>query len=259
MRNAIVTGGGSGIGRAISMRLANDGADVAILDINAAGAAETAAAIRDLGRRATAFETDVSDAKAVDEGFAQARSTLGALQILVSVAGIGEFVPFIDMTEQQWDRMIAVHLKGTYNCAKAAVGDMLESGWGRIVNIASVAGLNGGGSGLAHYSAAKGGIIGFTKALAYEVGPRGVTVNAIAPGLINTPMIRDSGVAQIIIQATKERSPMRRVGLPGDIAPPAPTSSPKTPASSPARSSAPTAATCNHPPQPSASAPASAC
>ena len=218
MRNAIVTGAGSGIGRAIALRLASDGTDVVVLDVNRSGANQTAEDIRELGRRAAAIETDVSDAKAVGEAFAQAKAEIGAIQILANVAGIGEFVPFLDLTEQQWDRMIAVHLKGTFNCCKAAVGDMKASGWGRIVNTASVAGLNGGGPGLSHYSAAKAGIVGFTKALAHELGPLGITVNAIAPGLIDTPMIRDSGVAQVIIQATKERSPMRRVGLPGDVA-----------------------------------------
>jgi NAD(P)-dependent dehydrogenase (short-subunit alcohol dehydrogenase family) len=218
MRNAVVTGGGSGIGRAICERLAVDGMDLAILDLNRTGAEETAARVCAVGRRAVAIETDVSDSGAVANAFAQARAALGTLQILVNVAGIGEFVPFTEMTEEQWDRMMAVHLKGTFNCAKAAVADMTASGWGRIVNIASVAGLNGGGPGLAHYSAAKGGIIGFTKALAHELGPAGVTVNAIAPGLIDTPMIRDSFVSQAIIQYTRERTPMRRVGLPADVA-----------------------------------------
>jgi NAD(P)-dependent dehydrogenase (short-subunit alcohol dehydrogenase family) len=218
MRSALVTGGGSGIGRAICIRLAADGADVAVIDINAAGAEETAAALRELGRRVVAIETDVSNYSAVENAVTQATAAIGPLQILVNVAGIGEFEPFATMTEEQWDRMIAVHLKGTFNSAKATVGEMTASGWGRIVNIASVAGLNGGGPGLAHYSAAKGGIIGFTKALAHELGPMGVTVNAIAPGLIDTPMIRDSGVAQAIIQYTRERTPMRRVGLPPDIA-----------------------------------------
>lgn len=218
MRNAVVTGGGSGIGRAIGLRFAADGTNVAIIDVNSGGAEQTAAAIRDLGRGAIALEADVSDSKAVAAAIAEAKGSLGALQILVNVAGIGEFAPFLEMTEEQWDRMIAVHLKGTFNCAKAAMGDMVDSGWGRIVNIASVAGLNGGGPGLTHYAAAKSGIVGFTKALAHEAGPLGITVNAIAPGLIDTPMIRDSGVAQTIIQYTKERTPMRRVGTPEDVA-----------------------------------------
>lgn len=218
MRNAVVTGGGSGIGRAIALRLATNGADVAILDVNVTGAEETAAAIREVGRRAVAIEADVSSSKAVAAGMAAAKANLGALQVLVNVAGVGEFAAFVDMTEAQWDRMIAVHLKGTFNCCKATIADMIASGWGRIVNIASVAGLNGGGPGLAHYSAAKGGIVAFTKALAHEAGPMGITVNAIAPGLIDTPMIRQTGVARAIIQYTEERTPMRRVGTPADVA-----------------------------------------
>jgi len=218
MRNAIVTGGGSGIGRAICMRLARDGTDVAILDVNHAGAEETARGIRELGRRAAPISVDVADSEAVNRAVSDAKREFGALQILVNVAGVGEFASFLEMTEAQWDRMIAVHLKGTFNCAKAAVGDMIDSGWGRIVNTASVAGLNGGGPGLAHYSAAKAGIIGFTKALSHELGPMGITVNAIAPGLIDTPMIRQSGRADALIQYTRERTPMRRVGTPEDIA-----------------------------------------
>jgi NAD(P)-dependent dehydrogenase (short-subunit alcohol dehydrogenase family) len=218
MRSAIVTGGGSGIGRAICVRLARDGTDVAIFDINRAGAEETACAVRELGRRAAPIAVDVADGKSVAEAFGEAKKQFGALQILVNVAGIGEFVNFLEMTEAQWDRMIAVHLKGTFNCTKAAVGDMIDSGWGRVVNTASVAGLNGGGPGLAHYSAAKAGIIGLTKALAHELGPMGITVNAIAPGLIDTPMIRQSGRAEPLMQYTRERAPMRRVGAPEDIA-----------------------------------------
>lgn len=216
-RNAIVTGGASGIGRAICLRLASTGTNLAILDLNRAGSEETA---KKAGRhvRTLRLVVDVADAQAVRAAVAEARQQLGPAQILVNVAGIGEFCPFAQMSEEQWDRMIAVHLKGTYNCARAAVDDMIAGGWGRIVNMASVAGLNGGGPGLAHYAAAKGGIIGLTKALAHELGPMGITVNAIAPGLIDTPMIRDTGVSQQIIQYTKERTPMRRVGLPEDIA-----------------------------------------
>jgi NAD(P)-dependent dehydrogenase (short-subunit alcohol dehydrogenase family) len=217
LRNAIVTGGASGIGRAICLRLAAAGIDFAVFDVNISGAEDT---MRQAGDnvRTLALSVDVADGKAVRAAVAEARERLGPAQILVNVAGIGEFCPFNQLTEEQWDRMISVHLKGTFNCARAAVDDMAATGWGRIVNMASVAGLNGGGPGLAHYSAAKGGIIGLTKALAHELGPLGITVNAIAPGLIDTPMIRDSAVSQQIIQYTKERTPMRRVGLPDDIA-----------------------------------------
>lgn len=217
-RNAIVTGGASGIGRAICLRLAATGANVAILDVNDTGAKATAEGAEGMDARMLPLVADVADASAVRTAVAKAREELGSIDILVNVAGIGEFCVFPEMSEEQWDRMIAVHLKGTFNCTRAVVDSMIEGGWGRLVNMASVAGLNGGGPGLAHYSAAKGGIIGFTKALAHELGPMGITVNAIAPGLIDTPMIRDTGVSQQIIQYTKERTPMRRVGLPEDIA-----------------------------------------
>lgn len=216
-RTAVVTGGGSGIGRAICLRLAAAGAAVAVVDVDRCGAEDTARLAS--GRaQAVPLVADVADGGAVRAVFSEIRGRLGRVGILVNVAGIGEFCPFSQMNEQQWDRMIAVHLKGTYNCTRTAVGDMIAGGWGRIVNMASVAGLNGGGPGLAHYSAAKGGIIALTKALAHELGPLGITVNAIAPGLIDTPMLRESGVAQQIIDYTRERTPMRRVGLPEDVA-----------------------------------------
>ena len=138
--------------------------------------------------------------------------------ILVNDAGIGQFALLAEMTEEQWDRMIAVHLKGTFNCTRALVPDMIQAGWGRVVNIASVAGLSGGGPGLSHYAAAKGGIVAFTKALAHELGPSGITVNAIAPGLIDTPMIRQGIVSDDIFEVAVRGAPVRRIGAPDDIA-----------------------------------------
>jgi NAD(P)-dependent dehydrogenase (short-subunit alcohol dehydrogenase family) len=217
-KTALVTGGGSGIGRAVSLRLARDGGSVAVLDVNLAGARQTVADITAAGGRAVALAADVADAASVAGAIEQARATLGPVAILVNVAGIGELVRFIDMTEAQWDRMIAVHLKGTYSCARAVVSDMCAAGWGRIVNTASVAGLNGGGPGLAHYAAAKGGIIAFTKALAHELGPSGITVNCIAPGLIDTPMVAGAMVSDDVRRIAIEGAPVRRIGVPDDIA-----------------------------------------
>ena len=188
-RVALVTGGASGIGRSICVRLARDGAAVAALDINVAGAEETVATIAAAGGRAVAVGADVADGAAVRAAAERARAAFGPVQIMVNVAGIGAFVPLLDMTDAEWHRMIAVHLTGTFNCTRTALPDMLAARWGRIVNTASVAGLSGGGPGLSHYAAAKGGIIAFTKALAHELGPSGITANCIAPGLIDTPMI----------------------------------------------------------------------
>jgi 2-hydroxycyclohexanecarboxyl-CoA dehydrogenase len=217
-RTALVTGGGSGIGRAVSKRLARGGASVAVLDINREGAEETVAQMSAAGGRGVAIAADVASTASVAAAFERARAALGPVAILVNVAGIGEYAPFTEMTEAQWDRMIAVHLKGTYNCARATVAEMVAAGWGRIVSTASVAGLNGGGPGLAHYAAAKGGIIGFTKALAHELGPAGITVNCIAPGLIDTPMIAGAMVSDAIRKLAVDGAPVRRIGVPDDIA-----------------------------------------
>src|SRR5262249_47946610 len=157
--------------------------------------------LRALGRRGVAIETDVASATSVGTAVARVHADLGPVAILVNDAGIANFTLFRDMTEANWDRMIAVHLKGTYNCTRALVGDMVEAGWGRIVNVSSVGALRGG-PGLTHYAAAKAGIIGLTKALAIELGPRGVTVNVIAPGLIDTPLLHRSGMPEAVLEAT---------------------------------------------------------
>jgi NAD(P)-dependent dehydrogenase (short-subunit alcohol dehydrogenase family) len=215
---AVITGGASGIGRSICLRLARDGADIAVFDLNRSGAQQTAHAVEQLGRRATAIGVDVANATHVRAALAEVRRQLGPVQILVNDAGICEFAPFVEMSEALWDRMIAVHVKGAFHCARAVIPDMQAANWGRIVNLSSVAGLNGGGPGLVHYATAKAAIIGFTKSLAREIGPLGITVNAIAPGLIDTPMIRAAKVPEAIIQRTATETPMRRVGIPDDIA-----------------------------------------
>lgn len=220
-RNALVTGGASGIGRAISLRLARDGTNVVIFDLDRTGAEAVAEEMRTLGRKVVVDQVDVANRGQVEAAVQQVRRELGPIHILVNDAGIGEFVPLAQMSEAQWDRMIAIHLKGTFNCTKAVIQDMVDAKWGRIVNISSVAGL-GGGAGLVHYSAAKAGIIGFTKALAQEVGPMGITVNAIAPGLIDTPILRKSDLPEEqvrqFIETIVGRTPVRRVGIPDDIA-----------------------------------------
>src|SRR6266851_974074 len=220
-RNAVVTGGASGIGRGICLRLAREGANVAILDLNLAGAEKVAAEITALGRKAVACQVDVVNRAQVDAAIERVHKELGPVQILVNDAGIGKFVLLTEMNEAAWDEMIAIHLKGTFNCTKAVVQDMVNAKWGRIVSISSTAGLEGA-AGLVHYSAAKAGIGGFTKALAQELGPMGITVNAIAPGLIDTPIIRKSQLPEEQIRGWIEtivgRTPVRRVGAPDDIA-----------------------------------------
>jgi NAD(P)-dependent dehydrogenase (short-subunit alcohol dehydrogenase family) len=217
-RVAMVTGGASGIGQAVCRRLARDGMVVAVLDLNAAGAEATAAAIAEAGGRAKAWAVDVADGAAVRAAAAAVRADLGSPAILVNVAGIGEFALLADMSDAQWQRMLDVHLGGTFHCVRAVFADMVTAGWGRIVNVSSVAGLGGGGPGLSHYSAAKGGIIAFSKALAHELGPAGITVNAVAPGLIDTPMVAGAMVSPSIRQHAIDGAPVRRIGVPADIA-----------------------------------------
>lgn len=220
-KNALITGGASGIGRSICLRLARDGADVAIFDIDPAGAREVAQDCVAFGRKAFAFEVDVADRGRVDDAVARVHEELGPIHILVNNAGIAEYAPILRMTDGQWNRMMAVHLDGTFNCTRAVVEDMVDEGWGRIVAIASLAGLSGV-VGLAHYYAAKEGVIGFTKALAQELGPKGITANAIAPGLIETPMLRHVIPNQELLRDFKAtfvgRTAVRRAGTPEDIA-----------------------------------------
>jgi len=213
----MVTGGASGIGRAICLRLARDGADVAVLDLDQAGGRQVADEVAALHRRAVAVEADVASGASVAAAVERVHAALGPVHVLVNDAGIAGLVPLQEMTEDQWDRMIAVHLKGAFNCTRAVLGDMTAAGWGRIVNVSSVAGLSGAPN-LVHYSAAKAGLIGFTKALAGEVGPRGITVNAIAPGLIDTPMLQRSGWPDSLTQVIIAQNPIKRIGTPEDIA-----------------------------------------
>ncbi|MDX2167457.1 MAG: SDR family NAD(P)-dependent oxidoreductase, partial [Deltaproteobacteria bacterium] len=182
------------------------------------GAERTADEIRAAGGRAAALVADVALGDAVEAAFATARAALGPITIVVNVAGIGEFAMLAGMSIGQWDRMLGVHLTGTFHCTRAALPDMVAAGWGRVVNISSVAGLSGGGPGLSHYAAAKGGIIAFTKAIAQELGPAGITANAVAPGLIDTPMVKEAMVSPEIRARAVEGAPVRRIGHPDDIA-----------------------------------------
>ncbi|MCW5893712.1 MAG: SDR family oxidoreductase [bacterium] len=216
-RHALVTGGGSGIGRAVALRLAALGAAVSVVDRDAASATATAEAITAAGGRAASTTADVADGTAVAAAVAAARAAHGPLLVLVNSAGIAGFAPLVDLDEATWDRMIGVHLRGTYLCARAVLPDMLAAGYGRIVNLSSVAGVRGGPQ-LCHYAAAKAGIIGFTKALAQEVGPRGITANAVAPGPIDTPMLRGSGIPDAVLEQSVRNMPVGRLGTADDVA-----------------------------------------
>jgi NAD(P)-dependent dehydrogenase (short-subunit alcohol dehydrogenase family) len=218
---AIVTGGASGIGLAISERLARDGAKVSIFDVDLEAAESVAQGIRDKGGEALAWAVDVSDRAQVDEAVATTRNRLGPVLVLVNGAGKDGFDQFMDISTEQWERIIAVNLTGTFHCTQSALPDMLEAKWGRIVNISSSSAQTGAAL-MGHYSASKGGVIALTKTLALELGPRGITVNTIPPGAIDTPMSRRAAAEGRFGGGTLDdvgrHLPVRRVGVPDDIA-----------------------------------------
>jgi NAD(P)-dependent dehydrogenase (short-subunit alcohol dehydrogenase family) len=219
-RVAIVTGGGSGIGLAISERLAGDGNAVAIFDRDGTSAEAAAAKIVASGGTAVGLTVDVTDRPRIDAAVTEVRESLGRPTILVNSAGLDGFSSFLKITAEVWNRIIAVNLTGTFDCCQAVVPDMLEEKWGRIVNISSSS-AHGGQPMMTHYVATKAGVIGFTKALALELGPKGITVNTIPPGFIDTPMLRGSEARGLLgdgVDAHAARTPVRRVGRPEDIA-----------------------------------------
>jgi 2-hydroxycyclohexanecarboxyl-CoA dehydrogenase len=213
-KNAVVTGGGKGIGRAVSVQLAKDGAAIAVWDLDGPAAEETVALITQAGGRAIACVGDAASTAGIAAALTRTRAELGPVTILVNNAGMSGFVPFTEISEETWVRMIDVNLNGPFRCTKAIVPDMLAAGWGRIVNISSSS-AQGGAPAMAHYVASKGGVIGFTKALAMEFAGKGITANNVPPGFVDTPMLRASPVDVDAFSAT---TPMKRPGQPEDIA-----------------------------------------
>ena len=212
----IVTGASRGIGKACALAFGKSGANVIInYTRSKEKAEELCEEISKLGGRALPFCADVADRKAVDEMIAFAHSNFGSISTLVNNAGIAEQIMFCDITEEKWDRMFAVDVKGVYNCIQAALPDMIHNKSGRIINISSMWGITGASCEV-HYSAAKAAVIGMTKALAKELGPSGITVNAIAPGVISTEM--NGNISEEIMSELKEETPIGRIGTPEDIA-----------------------------------------
>lgn len=212
---AIVTGAGAGIGHAIALRLAREGARVVINDIDLGAANQTAKIISDAGGDAVAVQGDVAVEEGINKTFEVCENDFGPCSLLVNNAGVVQQKPFAQIEPDDWDRMIAVHLRGCFLGCRRAIGPMLKAGSGVIINIASQLGQIGGID-LVHYSAAKAGIIGLTKALAREISARGIRVNAVAPGPINTELVR--GLSPDWRAAKARELPLEHFGEPEDVA-----------------------------------------
>jgi 2-hydroxycyclohexanecarboxyl-CoA dehydrogenase len=216
---AVVTGGASGIGRAVCLALARDGARVAVADINTTGAAAVADEVRAAGSAGLAVPMDVTSRPSVAAGVEQVLAAWGQIDLLVNAAGWDRIMPFVDTTEEFWDRVIALNYRGVLATCHVVLPHMIARGTGVIVNIASEAG-RAGSSGEAVYSGAKGAVIAFSKALAREVARHGIRVNVVAPGLTDTPLLRqliDDGHEKLV-QAIVRATPLQRLARPEEIA-----------------------------------------
>lgn len=207
MKTAVVTGGASGIGRAVAERLRSDGFRVAVLDLIPT----------DDG---FGYGADVTERAQVDAAIAEIRAALGPILVLVNAAGVEGFGKFTSMSFEEWSKVIDVNLHGVFHTVQAVLPDMVEAGWGRIVNISSSS-THSGQPFMAHYVAAKSAVNGLTKSLALEYGPAGITVNAVPPGFVDTPMLRSAERRHLLggtVEDHIQRTPVRRVGTPEDIA-----------------------------------------
>lgn len=210
LKTAVVTGGGSGIGLAVAQRLRADGRTVATIDLKPSDQP---------GERDLCYTADVTDRSQVDAALSAIRERLGPVLILVNAAGLDGFKRFANITFEEWQKIIDVNLHGVFHMTQAVLPDMVEAGWGRIVNISSSS-THSGVSYMSHYVAAKSAVNGLTKSLALEYGPSGITVNAVPPGFIDTPMLRNAETQGFLgdVEQNIARTPVRRIGRPEDIA-----------------------------------------
>ena len=216
---AVITGAGSGMGRSMALRLAEDDARIAIWDINRAGAEETAGMVRDAGGAAIAIEADCSDKAAIKAAADQTRRDLGPVAIVINNAGIAPFTPFLEIDEALLERVLRVNTIGPFLVTQEVVPDMIAAKWGRIVNITSSS-VQSGSALQTHYTSSKGALLGLTKCLALALGEHGITANMIPPGSIDTPMLRGAEIMQRegAIEAYGAALPVKRIGTGEDIA-----------------------------------------
>ncbi|MGI6517428.1 MAG: 3-oxoacyl-ACP reductase FabG [Bacillota bacterium] len=212
---AVITGSGRGLGKEAAFLFAEEGAKVVVGDINYESAEEVAAAIGEKGGEAMAVKLDVTDPASIQTMVDRVLERFGSIDVLVNNAGITADAQLVKMNQDQWDRVIAVNLKGVYNCTKAIAPIMIARGSGRIINTSSVVGVYGN-FGQTNYAATKAGVIGMTKVWARELGRKGITVNAVAPGFTMTEMM--STVPEKILSGIRDKTPLGRLGEPRDIA-----------------------------------------
>lgn len=216
---ALITGSGSGMGRTDALALASQGAKVILTGRREANCDAVAEEISSQGGESYAYAMDVSEKEQVDAVFGKVVKRFGRLDILVNNAGIFRPKPALEITEEEWDEMLDINLKGQFLCAQRAAREMKKNNWGRIINISSIAsgGAGIGFAGAAHYTASKGGILGMTETLADEWAPYGITVNAIAPGAIDTPMVDSAHMSKQAMEATLAHIPVKRLGKPEEV------------------------------------------
>ncbi len=216
---AVITGAGSGMGRSMALRLAEDTAKIAIWDINGEGAEETAKMVRDAGGTAIAIAADCSDPAAIKAAAAQTREELGKILILINNAGIAPFNEFLDIDQALLEKVLKINFVGPFQVTQECIPDMIEAKWGRIVNITSSS-VQSGSELQSHYTSSKGALLGFTKCIAVAFGQHGITCNMIPPGSIDTPMLRGAQIMQEPgrVEAYGAALPVRRIGQGEDIA-----------------------------------------
>lgn len=219
-RVALVTGARRGIGQGIALALAQAGASVTVVDIDQADCQKVVDQIKGLGQDGLALKVDVSNQKEVEEAVQKTVEKFNKIDILVNNAGIAQFKPFLELTEDEWDRTMDINLKGMFFCSQAAAKEMAKNKYGRIVNVASIASgqVGVGFLNIAHYCASKGGVTALTEALALELAPLGINVNAIGPGVIETPMTNDMLSDKKTKDGLMARIPKKRLGQPKDVA-----------------------------------------